>query len=406
MANENRKKKRKVVKCTIDINEIPTDSTLEPCPLCGDANTSRYAIQFSKLFLSCPTCQLVFLHPRHHLTEDEEKKRYEEHNNSPYDQRYRSFLAPVLDELMPLLGDNYNLHGLDYGCGPGPTLSTMFREKGFKMADYDPFFKPVPFVDDLQTGKEQQSYSNNTNSTNTPTTSTTNPTNLANSTNSTTNSTNSENSTNSTNSENSTNSANGSTNPTNNSANSSNDATNPTTDSNNTDTANTQTSTPSLTEQTKDTHHETKEANKTDSKNSENTQKNTQNTQNTKKTNAKLIPPYDKDPFNPLEDHFIPPFDFITCTETAEHFRYPAEDFKKLLSPLLLHPNKGILAIMTQMLYSKEQFVNWWYLRDKTHVSFYTVPTMEYIARANNLQLILPATKNIAIFVRKDASSK
>jgi hypothetical protein len=43
-----------------------------------------------------------------------------------------------------------NLHGLDYGCGPGPTLSSMFREKGFKMADYDLFFKPVAFIDELQ----------------------------------------------------------------------------------------------------------------------------------------------------------------------------------------------------------------------------------------------------------------
>jgi len=322
------------VKCTIDISEIPTDSTLVACPLCQDANTSRYAIQFSKLFLSCPTCQLVFLHPRHHLTEEEEKKRYEEHNNSPYDQRYRSFLAPVLDELMPLLGNNYDLHGLDYGCGPGPTLSTMFREKSFKMADYDPFFKPVAFIDNLQMNNHNKSQSNTThtpetNSTNTPNTSTI-------------------------------------------------DVPNTTTPSN--------TSTTDIPPKTE---------------NLNNLDKNEKSEKNPKK-----IPPYDKDPFNPADDHFVPPFDFITCTETAEHFRYPAEDFQKLFSPLLLNPDKGILAIMTQMLYSKEQFVNWWYLRDKTHVSFYTAPTMEYIAKTNNLRLILPPTKNIAIFIRNQVANK
>lgn len=31
-------------------------------------------------------------------------------------------------------------HGLDYGCGPGPTLSVMFEEQGYPMALYDPIY--------------------------------------------------------------------------------------------------------------------------------------------------------------------------------------------------------------------------------------------------------------------------
>ena len=30
--------------------------------------------------------------------------------------------------------------GLDFGCGPGPTLSVMFEEAGFSMAVYDQFY--------------------------------------------------------------------------------------------------------------------------------------------------------------------------------------------------------------------------------------------------------------------------
>jgi 2-polyprenyl-3-methyl-5-hydroxy-6-metoxy-1,4-benzoquinol methylase len=33
---------------------------------------------------------------------------------------------------------------LDYGCGPGPTLSVLFKEKGFDMKNYDPFFFNEP----------------------------------------------------------------------------------------------------------------------------------------------------------------------------------------------------------------------------------------------------------------------
>ena len=32
-----------------------------------------------------------------------------------------------------------NSIGLDYGCGPGPALSLMLREKGYQMFNYDPF---------------------------------------------------------------------------------------------------------------------------------------------------------------------------------------------------------------------------------------------------------------------------
>ena len=31
-------------------------------------------------------------------------------------------------------------HGLDFGCGPGPTLHVMFEELGYPMAIYDPFY--------------------------------------------------------------------------------------------------------------------------------------------------------------------------------------------------------------------------------------------------------------------------
>jgi len=32
--------------------------------------------------------------------------------------------------------------GLDYGCGPGPTLHLMFEEAGFNMNIFDPFYHP------------------------------------------------------------------------------------------------------------------------------------------------------------------------------------------------------------------------------------------------------------------------
>ena len=46
-------------------------------------------------------------------------------------------------------------------------------------------------------------------------------------------------------------------------------------------------------------------------------------------------------------------YDFITCSETAEHFVSPREEFDKLDKML---KNNGILVIMTSMLDSKDNF--------------------------------------------------
>lgn len=76
------------------------------------------------------------------------------------------------------------------------------------------------------------------------------------------------------------------------------------------------------------------------------------------------------------EDLMVKNYDFITCSEVAEHFHAPYDEFKKLRSIL---NEKGILGIMTQWV--PNDFKNWWYHRDITHVSFYTPKTFEWIAQ-------------------------
>ena len=62
-------------------------------------------------------------------------------------------------------------------------------------------------------------------------------------------------------------------------------------------------------------------------------------------------------------------YDFITCTETAEHFSRPREDFDRL--DALLKPS-GRLGVMTGMLDDWEEFPDWHYRLDPTHISFYS----------------------------------
>ena len=46
----------------------------------------------------------------------------------------------MTNELTPHLQPGAS--GLDFGSGPGPALSTLMREQGYTMTDYDPFYTP------------------------------------------------------------------------------------------------------------------------------------------------------------------------------------------------------------------------------------------------------------------------
>lgn len=205
------------------------------CPLCEGVEVDRFAAVEGRPYLRCVRCALTFLHPAHRLDPVRERARYETHENDPSDPRYRAFLDRLAEPLVQRLQPG--MRGLDYGAGPGPTLSLMLTERGFPTAVWDPFFAPDP---------------------------------------------------------------------------------------------------------------------------------------------AALGRTYD----------------FVTCTETAEHFFRPGEEFRRL-DGLLATP--GWLAVMTGILEDDGAFETWWYARDPTHVCFYRRETLAWIADARGWALTLPAP-TVALF--------
>ncbi len=71
-------------------------------------------------------------------------------------------------------------------------------------------------------------------------------------------------------------------------------------------------------------------------------------------------------------------YDFVTCTEVAEHFHHPAQDFARLRS--LVRPG-GWLAVMTCFQTDDDRFANWRYRKDPTHVVFYREATFRHLAQ-------------------------
>jgi hypothetical protein len=186
-------------------------------------------------YLRCDRCALTFLHRDHRPGPDEERARYETHENDPSDEGYRAFLDRLARPLSHRLAPG--MEGLDYGSGPGPTLSLMLEERGFPMRIWDPFFAPDP-------------------------------------------------------------------------------------------------------------------------------------------------------------EALARRYDFVTCSEAAEHFFRPGEEFERL-DGLLRTP--GWLGVMTQVLEDDETFREWWYVRDPTHVAFYRPETLAWIASEYGWTLERPAP-SVAVF--------
>lgn len=183
----------------------------------------------------CGGCDLRWLDPAHRLGVDAERAHYDTHENSPDDPGYRAFLdrlAAPLCERLPA-----GAEGLDFGAGPGPTLSVMLTERGHPTAVYDPFYAP-----DAQALERT--------------------------------------------------------------------------------------------------------------------------------------------------------YDFVTCTETAEHFHEPAVEFARLSQRV--RPG-GWLGVMTKFVPVDRPFGQWHYLRDPTHVSFYSTDTLQWIARSYGWSLIVPRD-DVALF--------
>lgn len=94
-------------------------------------------------------------------------------------------------------------------------------------------------------------------------------------------------------------------------------------------------------------------------------------------------------------------YDFITCTETIEHFHWPAEEFARF--DRMLRPG-GWLALMTSFQTDDDHFAAWHYRRDPTHVVFYRDATLRHIARQFGWSCEIPL-QDVALMHKPDNST-
>lgn len=110
------------------------------CPLCKASHLDEFYQDKYRDYFRCTECSLVFVPSEQFLSKIQEKSQYDSHQNSPDDPRYRQFLSRLFTPLEKCL--TKGSRGLDFGSGPGPTLSVMFEEAGHSVSLYDTFYAP------------------------------------------------------------------------------------------------------------------------------------------------------------------------------------------------------------------------------------------------------------------------
>lgn len=112
-----------------------------PCPLCS-SNAQPYFTEKERLFLKCSNCKAIITHPDNFLNPEDEKARYELHENDPYNEGYQKFVSPITAGILNDFSANHK--GLDFGSGTGSPIMKVLKDSDYDIVEYDLYFHNHP----------------------------------------------------------------------------------------------------------------------------------------------------------------------------------------------------------------------------------------------------------------------
>lgn len=109
------------------------------CKICAAPIKNTSILKNSRVFYNCDDCGFISLDSRFYLSSDQEKARYDLHENSSENSDY----IKLLEDFMKAAVEPYSVQKiLDYGSGPNPVLAKLLRERGYEVDIYDPYYAP------------------------------------------------------------------------------------------------------------------------------------------------------------------------------------------------------------------------------------------------------------------------
>jgi SAM-dependent methyltransferase len=118
------------------------------CNLCG-SESAALAGSGKRRFYLCGDCALVFVPPEYWLLVEDERARYDLHDNSLTNDGYVKFLSQVVDVVMSVvdgvIAGNCVKAGartkvLDFGCGKEAVACRLLKDRGIDCYGYDPLY--------------------------------------------------------------------------------------------------------------------------------------------------------------------------------------------------------------------------------------------------------------------------
>lgn len=113
------------------------------CPLCESPDLKVFDRDKFRSYHLCATCQLISVPRTELISPDEEKARYDLHENDG-NEEYRTYLSGVADLLLPRIEASSS--GLDFGCGKSLLMEKILEGHGHTVESYDLYFHPKDSV--------------------------------------------------------------------------------------------------------------------------------------------------------------------------------------------------------------------------------------------------------------------
>ena len=110
------------------------------CNICDEPTMMFMNEKQQMLYYHCSNCEYIFKHPSVYKEINDQKERYDLHENEDDNEGYRAYFKRFLDFVLPLVQKPKN--ALDFGCGKSTLLASMLQEEGIDCDYYDPLYHP------------------------------------------------------------------------------------------------------------------------------------------------------------------------------------------------------------------------------------------------------------------------
>ncbi len=107
------------------------------CKICGEVINIKKSENGNNTYGFCSRC--MFVEKLNKIESNVEKEEYARHNNNFENIGYVKYLNDFINEAVIPFAEN-GLH-LDYGCGPGPVLHELMKQRGFSSKTYDYYYQ-------------------------------------------------------------------------------------------------------------------------------------------------------------------------------------------------------------------------------------------------------------------------